>query len=165
MRAEIRDDNNKLVLLEADPASAADDDYASEHGLACCREILQFRRPLPLGERTDLDVRPFTESDTDAFLEVNTRAFAWHPDRSHWTLDDLHGCMAESWFDPQGLFLAFDDKTGALCGFHWTKVHGGEHHHAHHVAVNQRIGKAKVRSAAQKGYRTESRCVSARKSS
>ncbi|CAB4600314.1 unannotated protein [freshwater metagenome] len=121
MRAEIRDDNNTLVLLEADPASAADDDYASEHGLVCCREILQLRRPLPLSDRTDLDVRPFTGSDTDAFLEVNNRAFAWHPDRSHWTVDDLHGRMAEPWFDPNGFLV--HETDGRLDGFCWTKVH------------------------------------------
>src|SRR6185312_263827 len=27
------------------------------------------------------------------------------------------------WFDADGLFLAFDYKTGRLAGFHWTKVH------------------------------------------
>ena len=33
--------------------------------------------------------------------------------------------MSAPWFDPAGLFLAFDAADAArLLGFHWTKVHG-----------------------------------------
>jgi mycothiol synthase len=121
VRAEIRDDNNVLVLLEADPASIADDAYAADHGLVCCREILQLRRPLPLDDATDIEVRPFVENDTDAFLRVNNRAFAWHPDRSNLTADDLHAQLAEPWFDPSGFLV--HETDGELDGFCWTKVH------------------------------------------
>jgi hypothetical protein len=31
--------------------------------------------------------------------------------------------LGQPWFEPEGLFLAFDDATGRLVGFHWTKIH------------------------------------------
>jgi mycothiol synthase len=66
------------------------------------------------------------EADDAELLRVNNAAFAWHPEQGGWTAADLAERRAEPWFDPHGLFLAFDqaaDRT--LLGFHWTKIHSG----------------------------------------
>ena len=54
---------------------------------------------------------------------MNNAAFAWHPEQGGWTEADIAERRSESWFDPAGLFLAYDDTSGELLGFHWTKVH------------------------------------------
>jgi mycothiol synthase len=95
---------------------------AERAGLVAVRRLLQMRRPLPLEVRTDLPTRPFRPGEDDQrWLEVNNRAFAWHPEQGGWTRDDLAERMAEPWFDPAG-FLLHDDGD-RLVGFCWTKVH------------------------------------------
>ncbi|MBV8927908.1 MAG: mycothiol synthase [Mycobacteriaceae bacterium] len=104
---------------------------AAALGLSAVRELLQMRRPLslpgdlplptvPVGVR----IRTYGGPDDDAeLLRVNNAAFSWHPEQNGWTTDDIAERRGEPWFDPAGLFLAFDESTGALLGFHWTKVH------------------------------------------
>jgi mycothiol synthase len=101
---------------------------AKSIGVAPARELLQMRRPLtdlpsvtiPAGVRVDT----YRGQDDDAeLLRVNNAAFAWHPEQSGWTPADIAERRAEPWFDPAGLFMAFDENTGKLLGFHWTKVH------------------------------------------
>ncbi len=100
-------------------------------GLEAARELLQMRRPLtdlppariPSGVRIDT----YRGADDDAdLLRVNNAAFAWHPEQGGWTDADIAERRAEAWFDPSGLFMAFDEKTGQLLGFHWTKVHSDD---------------------------------------
>ena len=122
MREETRDAAGHLTMLEAEPATADDARDAEAAGLVLVREVLQLRRPLPADPPPPLEVRAFRPgADDDAFLAVNNRAFAWHPDQSGWTPDDLRREEAEPWFDPDGFLL--HERDGQLLGFCWTKVH------------------------------------------
>ena len=114
-----------------EPAARA---FAEMAGFARVRVLFQMRRsltaplpaaPLPAGV-TLRDFRP--GHDEEAWLGVNARAFAHHPEQGRWSLADLKLREEEPWFDPAGFLLAVDIED-TLLGFHWTKVHpasGGE---------------------------------------
>lgn len=96
--------------------------------LVASRELLRMSRPLTEVSRAVVPqgilVRSYEGPADDAeLLRVNNAAFSWHPEQGDWTGADLAARRAEPWFDPAGLFLAVDESTGALLGFHWTKVH------------------------------------------
>jgi mycothiol synthase len=108
-----------------DPGAAA---FAARNGFDRARVLWQMRRSLldPLPEipfPEGVTVRSFRPgSDEQAWVGVNARAFAGHPEQGRWTLDDILSREAEPWFDPAGFLLAVD-ITDTLLGFHWTKVH------------------------------------------
>jgi len=105
-----------------DPLLAAVADAA---GMQATRDLWQMRRPLPVGEAWSIDVRPFhVGTDEQAWLEVNNRAFAWHPEQGHRSMAELQQMEQEPWFDPEGFLLHQHD--GRLAGFCWTKVHHHE---------------------------------------
>jgi len=104
---------------------------AAALGLVIVRELLQMRRPLTdLASVTIPDgVRITTYSgppDDAELLRVNNAAFAWHPEQGGWTEAEIAERRGEPWFDPAGLFMAVDEETDKLLGFHWTKVHSGD---------------------------------------
>jgi mycothiol synthase len=102
---------------------------AERFGFTRARVLLQLRRSLlsPL-ERPSLPdgvrLRPFVVgADEQRFVEVNNRAFAWHPEQGGWDVEQVRMRETEPWFDPEGFLLAVD-ADDRLLGFHWTKVHG-----------------------------------------
>ena len=106
-------------------ATTADADLATSAGLTMTRELLQMQVPLPVDRPVDVVTRPFEPGrDEDAFLAVNNRAFASHPEQGGWTLETLRQREAEDWFDPDGFLLhERDDRLAAFC---WTKLHHDE---------------------------------------
>jgi mycothiol synthase len=62
-------------------------------------------------------------ADEPSLVEVNHRAFAWHPEQGALSVADVEADEAQPWFDPDGLFLAVREEDDALIGFHWTKIH------------------------------------------
>ena len=109
------------------PGSA---ELARALGLARDRDLWMMRRPagaepLPaLRSVEGVTIGPLRVGrDEPDVVAVNARAFSWHPEQGAMTVDDVVRREQEPWFDAAGFLLARDDASGALLGFHWTKVH------------------------------------------
>lgn len=72
-----------------------------------------------------LSVRTFqVGADEQAWLTVNARAFADHPEQGRMELADLQARQQQDWFDLDTFWLAEDTATGALLGYIWVKITG-----------------------------------------
>lgn len=133
------------LRLWAHGESSGAQELAQSMGFDRMRSLWQMRRslfaPLPTAEVPEqVRIRTFdVDRDIQPWLDLNSRAFVDLPDQSSWTEHDLQMRLAESWFNPQGFFIAERISDSAMVGFHWTKVHGelthshdsqqGAHHH------------------------------------
>lgn len=98
---------------------------AAQFGFTPARRLLHLHRhmrsapaaPPPRGA-TLRPARP--GADDEAWLALNNRIFAGHPENGRWTLDDLRTRMAQPWFRPDDVLMLNID--GALAGFCWLKV-------------------------------------------
>jgi mycothiol synthase len=114
--------------------------FARAAGMHPVRELLFLERHLGQPEAPELPAAPagyrlrtFRPGiDDDAWLRVNARAFATHPEQGRMTLDDLRARQAEEWFDPEGFFLLVPEPAAGStaedadpAAFQWTKVEPG----------------------------------------
>ncbi|MDN5725886.1 MAG: mycothiol synthase, partial [Propionibacteriales bacterium] len=105
---------------------------AASLGATAVRELLLMGRDLDRSAPSSppppgIAVRPFEPgSDDRAWVALNARVFADHPEQGRLTADDLAARMAEDWFDPAGFLVAIDSSggptDGTMLGFHWTKI-------------------------------------------
>ena len=124
--------------LWAMQAGPEDDELARKLGFVPERDVIQMRVPLPLSDEVQRATRPIATrpfvpgKDDEAWLRVNNRAFAGHPEQGSWTLEQLHERLAADWVDLAGFLVADDpnpddrnepDGGHNLIGFCWTKIH------------------------------------------
>ena len=89
-----------------------------------------LRLELTIGELpevpADLEIITFSANKhEDRWLKLNNQIFTHHPDQGGWQPEDLTNRMAETWFDPNGFFIATHISTheDQWIGFVWTKIH------------------------------------------
>jgi len=95
-------------------------------GAVSARRLLRLERALPPTERPasvgPVRVVPFRSgADDGAYLIVSNDAFAGHPESGAWDSGVFAERAGRPWFDPDGLFLAWE--RGRPVGVCWTKVH------------------------------------------
>jgi len=102
---------------------------AAARGYAVVRELLFLARPLedlapqPSTLPDGFRVRTFRPGhDDEAWVRLNSRAFADHPEQGRLTTDDLRDRAAEPWFDAAGFFLVEAAEDATLAAYLWTKV-------------------------------------------
>ncbi|MHB8429496.1 MAG: mycothiol synthase [Acidimicrobiales bacterium] len=125
----VGDRGGGALLLWARRAGGSADERAEHFGFSVDRTLLQLRCPLPLPPsiaRSPSGAADPTRSfvpgrDEPAWLEVNNRAFAGHPEQGGWDLATLTEREREPWFRPEGLRVL--ELDGRLVGSCWTKVH------------------------------------------
>lgn len=144
------------VRIWAPGNSVAAQTLAASAHLVPVRELLIMSRPLsaPILEPElppDVTIRAFRPGEDDeAWLGVNSRSFAHHPEQGRVSQEALRATMAEPWFSAAD-FLVAVDGTGRLLGFHWMKQHSDTQGEVYVLGVDpsaarRGLGKALLRA-------------------
>jgi mycothiol synthase len=113
--------------------------FAVQRVLAFMNRALDDAPPEP-SVPAGVTLRPYRpDLDDEEFLRVNNAAFEGHPENGGWDLDEFAERRKRSWFDPDGLIMAWQ---GQRCiGFHWTKYHA---HDSDEVVAHEPVGEVYV---------------------
>ncbi|MCU1441072.1 MAG: mshD [Rhodoglobus sp.] len=144
------------------PAARA---LARSHGLEPVRELLQLRAPVQEISESALASASTTVSafrvgtDEDAWLELNARAFAQHPEQGAVTREDLETLMAEPWFHADDFLMLWEGND--LVGYSWLKIDGatgefyvvGVHPDRQGAGLGRRLVEAGLARLAEEGIR------------
>ena len=128
------------------PAAAA---LARSRGWERARELVVMGRDLDDAPTTADGLARFRPGEEAELLRVNAAAFAHHPEQGGLDAAGLAERMAEPWFDPDGVIMAWEGDR--LLGFHWTKRHSATEGEVYVVGVSpeaQGRGLGKVLTAA-----------------
>ena len=106
------------------PAARA---LALSHGFEATRRLLQLRMAVPDSESpTDSPRQPidhfYPGTDDSAWLALNARSFATHPEQGSVSQADLDELVRESWFDAEDFLVLRAGTT--LVGYCWLKIEG-----------------------------------------
>ena len=113
-----------LIQIWIEDTQIGDDDLMKHIGFSNYRDLWQMRCKFPPNGE-GISTRPFICGiDDEAFLEVNSRAFSWHPEQGSLDSLKLDETFKEEWFDNEGFLLL--EVENRLAGFCWTKVHNEE---------------------------------------
>ena len=112
---------DSLTQIWIEDAQIDDDNLLNSIGFSSYRDLWQMQCKFPPNGE-GIPTRPFICGvDDEAFLEVNSRAFSWHPEQGSLDSPKLNDLFKEEWFDDEG-FLLLEIKN-RLAGFCWTKIH------------------------------------------
>ena len=123
---ELMDAEDRVLSVWAHGDLPAARSLAARTGLVVVRELWKMHRPLDApGAAPELapgvTLRSFRPGQDDAaWLAVNARAFASHPEQGRLTLGDLQARAREPWFDAESFLLA--ERDGEIVGFCWLKI-------------------------------------------
>lgn len=100
------------------------DDAAEAAGFEPQRVLFRMEGPIAHDAPTlpdDVTIRTLSLDEAGAWVTLNNRTFAGHPEQGAWTLERFTEARGESWFDLDGFLVA--EADGTLVGFCWTKQH------------------------------------------
>ena len=96
---------DSLVQIWIENVQMNDDDLLNSIGFSSYRDLWQMRCKFPPNGE-GIATRPFICGvDDKAFLEVNSRAFSWHPEQGSLDSPKLNDLFKEEWFDNEGFLL------------------------------------------------------------